>query len=49
MKPMLITVTAALQQFKDQATDQLLLFALEGKEDLGTTQKEDTKKDQPKC
>ena len=35
---------AALEQFEDQATSRLLLFALEGYEDSGTTQKEDTKK-----
>ena len=35
---------AALEQFEDQATDRLLLFVLEGYEDSGTTQKEDTKK-----
>ena len=31
---------ASLEQFKDQATNRLLLFALKEYEDLGTTQKE---------
>ena len=43
MKPMLTDcyILAALE-FEDQATDWLLLFALEGYEDLGAAQKEDT-------
>ena len=35
---------AALEEFEDQVTDWVLFFALEGHEDSGTTQKEDTKK-----
>ena len=35
---------AGLEQFEDQGTDRLLLFALEGYEDSGKTQQEGTKK-----
>ena len=35
---------ASLEQFKDQATDRLLLFALKEHEDSGTTQEEDAAK-----
>ena len=39
-----IQVLAAIEQFKDQATNRLLIAALEEYEDSGTTQKEDVKK-----
>ena len=35
---------ASIGQFEDQATNRLLIAALEECEDLGTTQKEDVKK-----
>ena len=35
---------AAIQQFKDQATNRLLIAVSEEYEDSGTTQKEDVKK-----
>ena len=34
---------AALEQFEDQATDRMLLFAVDENDDSGTTKKEDTK------
>ena len=39
-----LQVLAAIKQFKDQATNRLLIAALEEYEDSGTTQKEDVKK-----
>jgi len=39
-----LVLLAALEQFEYQATNRLLLAALEECEDLGTTQKEDVKK-----
>ena len=35
---------ASIGQFEDQATNRLLIAALEEREDSGTTQKEDAKK-----
>ena len=41
MKPPLTPVlVAAIEQFKDQATNRLLIAALEEDEDSGTTQKD---------
>ena len=40
----LSTILAAIEQFEDQATNRLLLSALEEYEDSGATQKEDVKK-----
>ena len=42
--PLDLLLLATLEQFKDRATNRLLLFALKQYEDLGTTQKEDTSK-----
>ena len=39
-----LQVLATIEQFKDQATNRLLIAALEEYEDSGTTQKEDVKK-----
>ena len=39
----------ALEQFEDQATNRLLLSALEGCEDQGTTQQKRIRRHQPKC
>ena len=43
-QPQVSEVTAALKQFEYQATNRLLLAALEEYEDSGTTKKKDVKK-----
>ena len=39
-----MVLLAAIEQFEDQTTTRVLITALEGCEDSGTTQKEDVKK-----
>ena len=39
-----VVLLASIGQFEDQATNRLLIAALEECEDSGTTQKEDVKK-----